>query len=128
MTKRSKRKRGDDSDEDDVDGDQGGGHQDKKRADKGKEVDRSMFACPYFQYNPVKYKDWRNCVGPGWPDVARLKYAHIGDIYVVCADKKQGSICTVATDNRNTDADAAGSPSRTSRATSNTRGPLSPAF
>ncbi|KAF5534680.1 Nicotinate-nucleotide diphosphorylase [Fusarium mexicanum] len=31
------------------------------------------FACPYFKYNPAKYKDWRTCPGPGWNDVHRVK-------------------------------------------------------
>ncbi|KAH7118695.1 hypothetical protein B0J13DRAFT_613082 [Dactylonectria estremocensis] len=31
------------------------------------------YACPYFKYNPAKYKDWRICPGPGWTDVHRVK-------------------------------------------------------
>ncbi|KAF5975905.1 Nicotinate-nucleotide diphosphorylase [Fusarium coicis] len=31
------------------------------------------YACPYFKYNPAKYKDWRTCPGPGWNDVHRVK-------------------------------------------------------
>ncbi|KAF4450194.1 hypothetical protein F53441_6628 [Fusarium austroafricanum] len=31
------------------------------------------YACPYFKYNPTKYKDWRVCPGPGWTDVHRVK-------------------------------------------------------
>lgn len=38
---------------------------------KGKEIIR--FACPYFKYNPTKYKQWPICPGPGWPDVHRVK-------------------------------------------------------
>ncbi|KAI0897926.1 hypothetical protein F4806DRAFT_507681 [Annulohypoxylon nitens] len=40
---------------------------------KGKDPQRRKFACPYFKYNPTKYQEWRNCPGPGWPDVHRVK-------------------------------------------------------
>jgi hypothetical protein len=42
--------------------------------DKGKTKEILRFACPYFKYNPNKYKEWPNCPGPGWPDVHRVKY------------------------------------------------------
>jgi hypothetical protein len=32
------------------------------------------YACPYFKYNPTKYREWRVCPGPGWADIHRLKY------------------------------------------------------
>ncbi|KAF5671695.1 Nicotinate-nucleotide diphosphorylase [Fusarium heterosporum] len=35
--------------------------------------DSRKYACPYFKYNPTKYKDWRICPGPGWADIPRLK-------------------------------------------------------
>ncbi|KAI1750832.1 hypothetical protein F4782DRAFT_532116 [Xylaria castorea] len=38
---------------------------------KGKEIVR--FACPYFKYNPTKYRQWPICPGPGWSDVHRVK-------------------------------------------------------
>lgn len=41
---------------------------------KSKEVECLRFACPYFRYNPAKYKIWRGCPGPGWPAVHRVKY------------------------------------------------------
>jgi len=31
------------------------------------------YACPYFKYNPAMYKSARNCPGPGWPTVHRVK-------------------------------------------------------
>ncbi|GAB1316411.1 hypothetical protein MFIFM68171_06621 [Madurella fahalii] len=31
------------------------------------------YACPYFKYNPAMYKRARNCPGPGWPSVRRVK-------------------------------------------------------
>ena len=31
------------------------------------------YACPYFKYNPAMYKSARNCPGPGWPNVHRVK-------------------------------------------------------
>ncbi|KAK4161551.1 hypothetical protein QBC43DRAFT_95670 [Cladorrhinum sp. PSN259] len=37
------------------------------------ESDPKMFACPYFKYNPGRYKTERNCPGPGWPSVHRVK-------------------------------------------------------
>ncbi|OTA53950.1 hypothetical protein K449DRAFT_203041 [Hypoxylon sp. EC38] len=43
------------------------------RIDKGKRRELPKFACPYFKYNPAKYKEWRGCPGPGWPDVHRVK-------------------------------------------------------
>ncbi|KAK4212716.1 hypothetical protein QBC37DRAFT_465181 [Rhypophila decipiens] len=45
----------------------------KTRIDKGKAVESLKFACPYFKYNKTKYKSWRGCPGPGWPDVHRVK-------------------------------------------------------
>lgn len=53
--------------------------EDRHRED-GQSNDRSIqgnekpkYACPYFKYNPAKYKDWRICPGPGWTDVHRVK-------------------------------------------------------
>ncbi|KAI1501949.1 hypothetical protein F5X99DRAFT_380937 [Biscogniauxia marginata] len=43
------------------------------RNSKGKTVGLPRFACPYLKYNPIKYKDWQNCPGPGWRDVHRVK-------------------------------------------------------
>ncbi|KAI3326160.1 hypothetical protein HD806DRAFT_438400 [Xylariaceae sp. AK1471] len=42
-------------------------------ANKGKAKETLRFACPYFKYNPTKYKEWPVCPGPGWPDVHRVK-------------------------------------------------------
>ncbi|KAI0528117.1 hypothetical protein F5B22DRAFT_21662 [Xylaria bambusicola] len=40
---------------------------------KGKEMENLRFACPYFKYNPTKYRGWPICPGPGWLDVHRVK-------------------------------------------------------
>ncbi|KAI0446990.1 hypothetical protein F4803DRAFT_426709 [Xylaria telfairii] len=40
---------------------------------KGKGKDIMRFACPYFKYNPTKYKQWPICPGPGWLDIHRVK-------------------------------------------------------
>ncbi|KAK3984057.1 hypothetical protein QBC44DRAFT_226611, partial [Cladorrhinum sp. PSN332] len=29
--------------------------------------------CPYFKYNPGRYRMERNCRGPGWPSIHRAK-------------------------------------------------------
>jgi hypothetical protein len=31
-------------------------------------------ACPFFKYDPDKYKTERTCPGPGWDDVHRVKF------------------------------------------------------
>ncbi|KAH6855545.1 hypothetical protein B0I37DRAFT_411529 [Chaetomium sp. MPI-CAGE-AT-0009] len=33
----------------------------------------AKFACPYFQRNPKKYRNWTSCPGPGWDEVHRVK-------------------------------------------------------
>ncbi|KAH8647744.1 hypothetical protein BX600DRAFT_518163 [Xylariales sp. PMI_506] len=43
------------------------------KSSKGKSPEVQRFACPYFKYHPTKYKDWRNCPGPGWTDIHRVK-------------------------------------------------------
>lgn len=42
---------------------------------KGKEAALPFLACPYFKHNPTRYSGshWRNCCGPGWKDVHRMK-------------------------------------------------------
>ncbi len=40
---------------------------------KGKAIELPKFACPYFKYNPAKYKSWGLCPGPGWSDIHRVK-------------------------------------------------------
>ncbi len=39
----------------------------------GMQAEQLGYACPYFKYNPTKYKAWRSCTGPGWPSINRLK-------------------------------------------------------
>ncbi|KAK5656835.1 hypothetical protein OQA88_4383 [Cercophora sp. LCS_1] len=70
-TKRRKRKVGDSGasgeDEEGADPDPGKGPSDAN------DQDNAAYACPYFKYSPHKYKSWRTCPGPGWPDVHRVK-------------------------------------------------------
>lgn len=67
--KRKRRAATDDAADSDIeDGD------DSKHPDRAEPSGSQKFACPYFKYNPVKYRDWRICPGPGWPDVHRVKY------------------------------------------------------
>ncbi|KAK0622600.1 hypothetical protein B0T14DRAFT_426607 [Immersiella caudata] len=56
-------------DQDDSDAD----HSKGKRPAK-EENETAAYACPYFKYNPAMYKSARNCPGPGWPSVHRVKY------------------------------------------------------
>ncbi|KAH6655215.1 hypothetical protein BKA67DRAFT_657164 [Truncatella angustata] len=55
---------GTDEDEDD---------QHEQPSAKGKERLVAKFACPYYKNNPSIYKDRKNCCGPGWPAVHRVK-------------------------------------------------------
>ena len=59
--------------EDDEDNDDQGSGRSKSKTRKGKEIEALKFACPFFKYNQAKYKSWRGCPGPGWPDVHRVK-------------------------------------------------------
>jgi hypothetical protein len=68
--RRKKRKLGDsdyDEGEEGPDSDPGEG------PSNSKDREPAAYACPYFKYNPHRYKSWRNCPGPGWPDVHRVK-------------------------------------------------------
>ncbi|KAH8901149.1 TPR-like protein [Thozetella sp. PMI_491] len=47
--------------------------QDDTSSGKGKEIEQLKLACPYFKYNPAKYKTWGHCPGPGWSDIHRVK-------------------------------------------------------
>jgi hypothetical protein len=49
----------------DEDGDDKSGNKKTKREPK--------FACPYYKHNPVKYREHRTCLGPGWISVHRVK-------------------------------------------------------
>ena len=35
----------------------------------------AKLACPYYKYNPRKYRHAKTCSGPGWQTVHRVKYA-----------------------------------------------------
>ncbi|KAK0639559.1 hypothetical protein B0T16DRAFT_245717 [Cercophora newfieldiana] len=69
---RNKRKMGDrdldDDEEDDADL-----FRPKRPADADPGQETPAYACPYFKYNPAMYKSARNCPGPGWPNVHRVK-------------------------------------------------------
>ncbi|KAM5362064.1 hypothetical protein ACJZ2D_012731 [Fusarium nematophilum] len=62
----------DDHDTDD-DGDDGHGKDERSSHRPMQDDENPKYACPYFKYNPAKYKDWRICPGPGWTDVHRVK-------------------------------------------------------
>ena len=36
-------------------------------------VSTERFACPFFKKYPLKYKNERPCLGPGWEEIRRLK-------------------------------------------------------
>jgi hypothetical protein len=44
-----------------------------KDAKNNKDQNSGGYACPYFKHNPARYKGARNCPGPGWPNVHRVK-------------------------------------------------------
>lgn len=71
------------------DGDRRNNRHQRGKSHKGKEAALPSLACPYFKYDPTKYvgKDWRNCCGPGWPSVHRMKehlYKHHRQPKFVC--------------------------------------------
>jgi len=35
--------------------------------------EQQMFACPFFKRDPVRYKNYRTCLGPGWTSLHRIK-------------------------------------------------------
>jgi len=71
--KRQKREAEDDDhpddNEDGEDGERGGNN---KRSRRGSDA-KLMFACPYYKRNPTRYASVRQCCGPGWYDVHRVK-------------------------------------------------------
>lgn len=62
-----------------TDGNNGGTDDDEdpeppRDPEPGQEDDQGLaYACPYFKYNPRMYRTARNCPGPGWPSVYRVK-------------------------------------------------------
>ncbi|KAH7155357.1 hypothetical protein B0J13DRAFT_223947 [Dactylonectria estremocensis] len=44
-----------------------------KKAKMLNDDSRLRFACPYYKYDPQRFKDHRTCIGPGWPSVHRVK-------------------------------------------------------
>ena len=45
-----------------------------KEPEEAKKDDQGLaYACPCFKYNPGMYRTARNCPGPGWPSVHRVK-------------------------------------------------------
>lgn len=69
--------RRDDGDEDNShdDGDNNGWRKNhyKKKTKKICDDTRPKFACPFYQYDPQKFKEHRTCLGPGWTEVHRVK-------------------------------------------------------
>jgi carbonic anhydrase len=62
---------GEGEDDDEADQDDNDGHDDKRA--RYSLSDSRKFACPFFKRSPRKYRTWRNCIGPGWPSVRRVK-------------------------------------------------------
>ncbi|GKT98394.1 hypothetical protein FLAG1_00505 [Fusarium langsethiae] len=73
--KRSKDNSSQDESENDEDEDEGNSKRkrDNKRTKTTKDDTRPRFACPYHQYDPVRFGSERTCCGPGWIDISRLK-------------------------------------------------------
>jgi hypothetical protein len=73
--KRSKDNSSQDESENDEDEDEGNSRRkrDNKRTKTTKDDTRPRFACPYHQYDPVRFGSERTCCGPGWIDISRLK-------------------------------------------------------
>ncbi|KAJ0163209.1 hypothetical protein CTA2_3342 [Colletotrichum tanaceti] len=67
--------RGDDDQDEDRRGGEDGDRRDrnKKRAKTDVHDDRKRFACPFYKYDPKRYKHHRSCFGPGWTELHRLK-------------------------------------------------------
>ncbi|KAF4440824.1 Nicotinate-nucleotide diphosphorylase [Fusarium acutatum] len=71
----NKKRKAAERDDPETDNDGEGGKREDPRS-HGMSIQRHedpKYACPYFKYNPAKYKDWRTCPGPGWSDVHRVK-------------------------------------------------------
>lgn len=64
--------RGDKEDEEDDDG-KGGSAPNRTVKRSKTQDDRKRFACPFFKYNPERFKEHRSCCGPGWLEIHRLK-------------------------------------------------------
>lgn len=69
--------RRDDGDEDNSndDGDDDGSRKNhyKKKTKKICDDTRPKFACPFYKFDPQKFKGHRTCLGPGWTEVHRVK-------------------------------------------------------
>jgi hypothetical protein len=61
-----------DNDADDNEGDDVSKEKGKEAADAS-EQEGLKYACPYLKFNPARYKSERNCLGPGWRSIHRLK-------------------------------------------------------
>ncbi|CAM1504800.1 Fc.00g023910.m01.CDS01 [Cosmosporella sp. VM-42] len=64
----------DDQDDNDNDDDSGGReNRNNKRAKIVSEENRLKYACPYYKFDPERFKSHRTCCGPGWSEVHRVK-------------------------------------------------------
>lgn len=68
-----KRQRGDFTDDDAQDIDEINQPRVKRAKSPSTDIPSPLFACPYYKYNPRKYRRWRTCFGPGWRSVHRVK-------------------------------------------------------
>lgn len=62
--------------DDQEDGSKGGDSGDPDRNNKRAKMDEDnlpKYACPYYKYDPERFKNHRTCCGPGWGEVHRVK-------------------------------------------------------
>jgi hypothetical protein len=109
-------------DDDETDEDDEERHEENRQSGEklGQDRENRKYACPYFRYNPTKYRGWRICPGPGWADIHRVKYVsrdHNSTLKLTLT-LWVGNIFTGAIDSPNTAVDAAGSLSRMNSAIS----------
>lgn len=65
---------------DDPDGNDSGGD-DRRRSPRNpkrmkkdsEEEEKKKYACPYYKYDPTRFKNVRTCCGPGWDELHRVK-------------------------------------------------------
>lgn len=65
--------REDQDDNDDQNGEGGREDRNSKRAKIVSDENRLKYACPYYKFDPERFKQHRTCCGPGWAEVHRVK-------------------------------------------------------
>ncbi|GJC85866.1 hypothetical protein ColLi_08704 [Colletotrichum liriopes] len=89
--------RGDDQDDNAERDDGGRRDRNKKRAKTDFHDDRKRFACPFYKYDPERYKHHRSCFGPGWTELHRLNrcFGHFGDDEALQKHVRARNACTL---------------------------------